>query len=197
MSSNVTENYDLASRLMKDRIILLSGPVTDQAATQLIAQMLFLEMENPDQDIHFYINSPGGSVNAGLAIYDFMSFIKCEVATYCFGMAASMGSFLLTAGAPGKRFAMPNSQILIHQPHLGNGGLGGQISDIEIHARELVKSKTKLTDMYAKHTGQKFSTLTKMMERDSYLTPEEARNLGFIDHVITSRKKVPVLGETG
>jgi ATP-dependent Clp protease protease subunit len=197
MSSNVAENYDLASRLMKDRIILLSGPVTDQAATQLIAQMLFLEMENPDQDIHFYINSPGGSVNAGLAIYDFMNFVKCEVATYCFGMAASMGSFLLTAGAPGKRFAMPNSQILIHQPHLGNGGLGGQISDIEIHARELVKSKTKLTDMYAKHTGQKFSTLTKMMERDSYLTPDEARNLGFIDHVITSRKKSPVLGETG
>lgn len=184
---NVSESF--YSRLLKDRIIILSGPVTDEIATHLISQILYLEMENPEQDIHFYINSPGGSVNAGLALYDVMNFVKCEVATYCIGMAASMGSFLLTAGAPGKRFAMPNSQILIHQPHLGNGGLGGQISDIEIHARELVKTKNKMTEFYSQHTGQKVALLAKMMERDSYLTPEEAQRLGFIDQVIASRKK--------
>jgi ATP-dependent Clp protease protease subunit len=178
-----------ATRLIQDRILILGTAVTDDVANALIAQILFLEMDNPDKDIHLYINSPGGSVSAGLAMYDVMNFVKCDVATYCFGMAASMGSFLLMAGAPGKRFAMPNSRILIHQPHLGGGGIGGQITDIEIHAKELVRTKTKITEIYGKHTGQDYKTLLKMMERDYYLSAEEAKKLGLIDQVIDSRKR--------
>lgn len=180
---------DVYSRLMTDRIVILGSAVTDEIANALIAQILFLEMDQPDKDIHLYINSPGGSVTAGLALYDVMNFVKCDVATYCFGLAASMGSFLLSAGTAGKRFAMPNSRILIHQPHLGQGGLGGQVTDIEIHARELVRSKKKMTELYVQHTGQKFATLEKMMERDHYLSAEEAQRLGLIDHVIASRKQ--------
>lgn len=187
---------DVFSRLMKDRIIILGSAVSDEVANALIAQILFLEMDNPDKDIHLYINSPGGSVSAGLAIYDVMNFVKCDIATYCFGMAASMGSFLLSAGTPGKRFAMPNSRILIHQPHLGQGGIGGQITDIEIHARELVRTKKKVTGLYVQHTGQDFATLERMMERDSYLSSEEAKKLGLIDQVILSRKGKRIFDES-
>ncbi|UYL09473.1 ATP-dependent Clp protease proteolytic subunit [Bdellovibrio sp. SKB1291214] len=182
-------SYDVYSRLLKDRILILGTAVTDEVANALIAQMLFLESDNPDKDIHLYINSPGGSVSAGLAIYDVMNYIKCDVATYCIGVAASMGSFLLTAGTRGKRFSMPNSKILIHQPHLGEGSLSGQVSDIEIHARELVRSKKKLIDIYAEHTGQSAKHLTKLMERDHYMSAVEAKELGLIDAVIESRKK--------
>jgi ATP-dependent Clp protease protease subunit len=182
-------SYDVYSRLLKDRILILGSVVTDEVANALIAQMLFLESDNPDKDIHLYINSPGGSVSAGLAIYDVMNYIKCDVATYCIGVAASMGSFLLSAGAPGKRFSMPHSRILIHQPHLGDGGIGGQVSDIEIHARELVRSKKQLIDLYAEHTGQSAKHLTKLMERDHNMTAAEAKELGLIDGVIESRKK--------
>lgn len=182
-------SYDVYSRLLKDRILILGTAVTDEVANALIAQMLFLESDAPDKDIHLYINSPGGSVSAGFAIYDIMNYIKCDVATYCIGVAASMGSFLLTAGTEGKRFSMPNSKILIHQPHMGDGGIGGQVSDIEIHARELVKSKKKLIDIYAEHTGQSAKHLTKLMERDHYMTPLEAKELGLIDGLIESRKK--------
>lgn len=189
----MTEVY---SRLIKDRIIILGTVVTDEVANDLIAQILFLETENPNKDIHLYINSPGGSVSAGFALYDVMNFVKCDIATYCFGMAASMGSFLLSAGTPGKRHSMPNSRILIHQPHLGSGGLGGQITDIEIHARELVRTKKRLTELYSEHTGQKVSLLEKMMERDSHLSPDEAKKLGLIDHVMVSRKRKHIFGET-
>jgi ATP-dependent Clp protease protease subunit len=182
-------SYDVYSRLLKDRVLILGTAVTDEVANALIAQMLFLESDNPEKDIHLYINSPGGSVSAGFAIYDVMNYIKCDVATYCIGVAASMGSFLLTAGTEGKRFSMPNSKILIHQPHLGDGGIGGQVSDIEIHARELVRSKKQLIDMYAQHTGQTAKHLTKLMERDHYMSAAEAKEFGLIDGVIESRKK--------
>jgi Protease subunit of ATP-dependent Clp proteases len=181
-------SHEVNSRLLKDRIIILGSVVTDEVANSIIAQMLFLEMDDPNKDIHLYINSPGGSVTAGLAIYDMMQFVKCDVATYCYGMAASMGSFLLMAGAEGKRFAMPNSRILLHQPHLGEGGIGGQVTDVEIHARELVKTKQKLVDIYASHTGQSASKLMKSMERDLYLSSTEAKDFGLIDHVIERRK---------
>lgn len=189
-TSSGERSYDIFSRLMKDRILILGTAVTDEVANSLIAQILFLEVDNPNKDIHLYINSPGGSVSAGLAIYDIMQFVKCDIATYCIGNAASMGSFLLAAGTAGKRHAMPNSRILIHQPHLGDGGLGGQVTDIEIHARELVKTKKKLTGIYAEHTGKNADHLMKMMERDHYLSAEEAKKLGLIDHVIESRKVI-------
>ena len=146
-------SYDIYSRLLKDRLIILGTPVTDEVANSLIAQMFFLEMDNPEKDIHLYINSPGGSVSAGLAIYDIMQFVKCDVSTYCMGMAASMGSLLLTAGAKGKRYVLPNSRIMIHQPLIAGGGLSGQASDIEIHAKEMIRTKNKLTDIYVEHTG--------------------------------------------
>ncbi len=180
--------YDVYSRLLKDRIIILGSAVTDEVANALIAQMLFLEMEDPEKDIHLYINSPGGSVSAGLAIYDIMQFVRCDVATYCLGMAASMGSLLLTAGTPGKRHAMPHSRILIHQPHLGDGGLGGQVTDIAIHAKELVRSKQKVTELYSRHTGKEAKHLARTMERDYYLSSEEAKAFGLIDHVVLPRK---------
>lgn len=187
-TSRGERSYDIYSRLLKDRIVILGSAVTDEVANSLIAQFLFLESDNPEKDINFYINSPGGSVSAGMAIYDMMQFVKCDVATYCLGMAASMGSLLLNAGTQGKRYAMPNSRIMIHQPHLGNGGIGGQVTDIEIHAKELVKTKEKLTNIYVKHTGKDFDYLAKTMERDYYLSSEEAKAFGLIDNVIEFRK---------
>jgi ATP-dependent Clp protease protease subunit len=181
-------SYDIYSRLLKERIILLGTPIDDQVANVVIAQMFFLEMENPDREIHIYINSPGGSVSAGLAIYDIMQFVKCDVSTYCIGMAASMGSLLLTAGTKGKRYILPHSKTMIHQPLIGGGGLSGQVSDIEIHAKEMVQTKRKLTEIYVKHTGRDFDFLTAAMDRDRYLTAEESKEFGLVDHVVEKRK---------
>jgi ATP-dependent Clp protease protease subunit len=187
-SARGERSYDIYSRLLKDRIVILGSAVTDEVANSLIAQFLFLEVDNPEKDIHLYINSPGGSVSAGLAIYDMMQFVKCDVATYCLGMAASMGSLLLTAGTKGKRYAMPNSRIMIHQPHLGGGGIGGQVTDIEIHARELVKTKEKLTRIYEDHTGQDYEKLARTMERDHYMSAMDSKEFGLIDSVVEFRK---------
>lgn len=187
-TSKGERSYDIYSRLLKDRIIILGSPVTDEVANTIIAQFLFLEVDNPEKDIHLYINSPGGSVSAGMAIYDMMQFVKCDVATYCMGLAASMGSLLLTAGAAGKRYSLPNTRIMIHQPLLSGGGLSGQVTDIEIHAKELIKTKEKLTRIYETHSGQKYETLAGLMERDYFLAPNEAKELGLIDHVVESRK---------
>jgi ATP-dependent Clp protease protease subunit len=189
-TSKGERSYDIYSRLLKDRIIFIGTPIVDEIANVVIAQMLFLEMENPEKDIQLYINSPGGSVTAGLGIYDIMQFVKCDIATYCTGLAASMGSLLLTAGTKGKRYALPNARIMIHQPLIGGGGLSGQASDIEIHARELVETKRQLTKMYQVHTGQSFETLDKAMDRDNFMNPMKAKEFGLIDHVVTSRKKV-------
>lgn len=187
-TSKGERSYDIYSRLLKDRIVILGSAVTDEVANAIIAQILFLEVDNPDKDIHFYINSPGGSVSAGLAIYDIMQFVKCDVATYCMGMAASMGSLLLTAGAHGKRFSMPNSRIMIHQPLLHGGGLQGQVTDIEIHAKELIKTKEKLTNIYVKHTGKDYQTLFNAMERDNFMDVQTAKDFGLLDHIVESRK---------
>lgn len=187
-TSKGERSYDIYSRLLKDRIVILGTAVTDEVANAIIAQILFLEVDNPEKDIHFYINSPGGSVSAGLAIYDIMQFVKCDVATYCMGMAASMGSLLLTAGAHGKRFSMPNTRIMIHQPLLHGGGLQGQVTDIEIHAKELIKTKEKLTNIYVKHTGKDYQTLFNAMERDNFMDADTAKNFGLIDHIVESRK---------
>lgn len=187
-TSKGERSYDIYSRLLKDRIVILGSAVTDEVANAIVAQFLFLEVDNPEKDIQFYINSPGGSVSAGLAIYDIMQFVKCDVATYCMGMAASMGSLLLTAGAKGKRYSMPNSRIMIHQPLLHGGGLSGQVTDIEIHAKELIKTKEKLTNIYVKHTGKEYSTLFTAMERDNFMDPETAKQFGLLDHIIDSRK---------
>ncbi|MCP2041328.1 ATP-dependent Clp protease protease subunit [Neisseria sp. HSC-16F19] len=178
--------YDIYSRLLKERIVFLVGPVNDATANLVVAQLLFLESENPDKDIALYINSPGGSVTAGMSIYDTMNFIKPDVSTLCLGQAASMGAFLLSAGAKGKRFALPNSRVMIHQP-LISGGLGGQASDIEIHARELLKLKQKLNELLAKHTGKKLSQVEKDTDRDHFLSAEEALKYGLIDQVVQSR----------
>ncbi len=187
-TSKGERSYDIYSRLLKDRIVILGSAVTDDVANAIIAQFLFLEVDNPEKDIQFYINSPGGSVSAGMAIYDMMQFVKCDVATYCLGMAASMGSLLLTAGTAGKRHSMPNSRIMIHQPLLHGGGLQGQVTDIEIHAKELIKTKEKLTNIYVKHTGQTYEKLFNSMERDNYMDPTVAKDFGLIDHVIAPRK---------
>ncbi|MBX3039863.1 MAG: ATP-dependent Clp protease proteolytic subunit [Bdellovibrionaceae bacterium] len=187
-TSKGERSYDIYSRLLKDRIVILGSQVTDDVANTLIAQFLFLEADNPEKDINFYINSPGGSVSAGLAIYDIMQFVKCDVVTYCMGMAASMGSLLLTAGAKGKRYSLPNTRIMIHQPHLGGGGIGGQVTDIEIHAQELVKTKEKLTQIYVHHTGQPYDKLSQLMERDRFFSAADAKEFGLIDHVLSSRK---------
>jgi len=187
-TSKGERSYDIYSRLLKDRIIILGTQVTDEVANTIVAQFLFLEVDNPEKDIHLYINSPGGSVSAGLAIYDMMQFVKCDVATYCMGMAASMGSLLLAAGANGKRYSLPNTRIMIHQPLLAGGGLSGQVTDIEIHAKELIKTKEKLTQIYETHTSQKYDTLARIMERDYFMDPKEAKELGLIDHVVESRK---------
>lgn len=178
--------FDIYSRLLKERIIFLVGPVNDHTANLVVAQMLFLESENPDKDIYFYINSPGGSVTAGMSIYDTMKFIKPDVQTLCLGQAASMGAFLLSAGTKGKRFALPNSRIMIHQP-LISGGLGGQASDIEIHARELIKLKEKLNQLLAEHTGQNIERIERDTDRDNFMSAQAAAEYGLIDKVITSR----------
>ena len=178
--------FDIYSRLLKERIIFLVGPVTDHTANLVVAQMLFLESENPDKDTFFYIDSPGGSVTAGMSVFDTMNFIKPDVSTLCLGQAASMGAFLLSAGAKGKRFALPNSRIMIHQP-LISGGLGGQASDIEIHARELIKIKQKLNELLAKHTGQPLEKVERDTDRDNFMSSEAAKEYGLIDEVIATR----------
>ncbi len=176
--------YDIYSRLLKERLIFLVGPVNDATANLVVAQMLFLESENPDKDISFYINSPGGSVSAGMAIYDTMQFIKPDVSTLCIGQAASMGAFLLTAGAKGKRFCLPNSRMMIHQPL---GGFQGQASDIEIHAKEILYLKAHLNDMLAKHTGQSIEVIDRDTDRDNFMSAEDSVKYGLIDKVLTSR----------
>ncbi|MFN0300799.1 MAG: ATP-dependent Clp endopeptidase proteolytic subunit ClpP [Burkholderiales bacterium] len=176
--------YDIYSRLLKERVIFLVGPVNDSTANLVVAQLLFLESENPDKDIFFYINSPGGSVSAGLAIYDTMQFIKPDVSTLCTGLAASMGAFLLAAGGKGKRFCLPNSRVMIHQP---SGGFQGQASDIEIHAKEILYLRGRLNDLMAKHTGQTVERIGRDTERDNFLSSEEALSYGLIDKVLTSR----------
>ena len=178
--------FDIYSRLLKERIIFLVGPVDDHTANLVVAQLLFLESENPDKDIYFYINSPGGSVTAGMSIYDTMKFIKPDVQTLCLGQAASMGAFLLSAGTKGKRFALPNSRVMIHQP-LISGGLGGQASDIEIHARELLKLKEKLNQILAEHTGKSLEQIERDTDRDNFMSAQEAADYGLIDKVITTR----------
>lgn len=178
--------FDIYSRLLKERIVFLVGPVDDQSANLVVAQLLFLESENPDKDIFFYINSPGGSVSAGMSIYDTMNFIKPNVSTLCLGQAASMGAFLLSAGEKGKRFALPNSRIMIHQP-LISGGLSGQASDIEIHAKELLKLKEKLNRLLAKHCGRDLADLERDTDRDNYMSAEEAKEYGLVDQVLENR----------
>ena len=178
--------FDIYSRLLKERIVFLVGPVDDQSANLVVAQLLFLESENPDKDIFFYINSPGGSVSAGMSIYDTMNFIKPNVSTLCLGQAASMGAFLLSAGEKGKRFALPNSRIMIHQP-LISGGLSGQASDIEIHAKELLKLKEKLNRLLAKHCGRDLADVERDTDRDNYMSAEEAKEYGLVDQVLENR----------
>jgi ATP-dependent Clp protease protease subunit len=176
--------YDIYSRLLKERVIFLVGPVNEVSANLIVAQLLFLESENPDKDIYFYINSPGGSVSAGLAIYDTMQFIKNDVSTLCIGQAASMGAFLLGAGAKGKRFVLPNSRIMIHQPM---GGFQGQASDIEIHAREILYLRARLNDLMSKHTGQPIESIEKDTDRDNFMSADEAVNYGIVDKVLVNR----------
>ncbi|WP_432663399.1 ATP-dependent Clp endopeptidase proteolytic subunit ClpP [Wukongibacter baidiensis] len=178
-------SYDIYSRLLKDRIIFLGEEVNDHTASLVVAQLMFLEAEDPDKDVHLYINSPGGSITAGMAIYDTMQYIKPDVATYCVGMAASMGAFLLTAGTKGKRFALPNAEIMIHQPL---GGTRGQATDIKIHAERIIKMKDKLNKILSERTGQPLETIEKDTERDNFMDPEEALKYGLIDKVIASRK---------
>ena len=178
--------YDIYSRLLKERVVFLVGPVTEVTANLIVAQLLFLESENPDKDISFYINSPGGSVSAGMAIYDTMQFIKPDVSTLCVGQAASMGALLLTAGAKGKRFCLPNSRVMIHQPL---GGFQGQASDIEIHAKEILFLKAKLNEILAHHTGQKIETIERDTDRDNFLSAEQSVKYGLVDRVLTSRSE--------
>src|SRR5450759_1391404 len=178
--------YDIYSRLLKERVVFLVGEVNDMTANLIVAQMLFLESENPDKDINLYINSPGGSVTAGLAIYDTMQFVKPDVTTLCTGFAASMGAFLLTAGAKGKRSALPNSRVMIHQV---SGGFRGQASDVEIHAKETLFLKRRLSEIMAKHTGQSFETIERDTDRDNFLSAEDAQKYGIIDKVLANRSE--------
>jgi ATP-dependent Clp protease protease subunit len=180
-------SYDIYSRLLKDRIIILGTAINDDVANAVIAQMLFLEADNPDKDIQLYINSPGGSVSSGLGIYDIMQFVKCDVATTCIGLAASMGSLLLNAGAKGKRYILPHARVMLHQPHI-MGGLSGQASDIEIAANEMLNTKKRLTEIYAAHTGKDYDTLDKAMDRDFYLSADQALEWGIVDQVVKVRK---------
>ena len=182
--------YDIYSRLLKERVIFLVGPVNDSTANLVVAQMLFLESENPDKDIYLYINSPGGSVSAGMAIYDTMQFIKPDVSTLCIGQAASMGAFLLTAGAKGKRYCLPNSRVMIHQPL---GGFQGQASDIAIHAKEILYLKGRLNEMLAKHTGKDIETIERDTDRDNFLSADSAVDYGLVDQVLTSRTEAPAI----
>jgi ATP-dependent Clp protease protease subunit len=186
--------FDIYSRLLKERIIFLTGPVYDQVASLLCAQLLFLESENPNKDIAFYINSPGGVVTAGLAIYDTMQYIRSPVSTVCMGMAASMGSLLLTAGEKGKRFSLPNGRIMVHQP---SGGAQGQATDIEIQAREILKTRQRLNEIYVKHTGQPIEQIQAKLERDTYMSAEEARDFGLVDQVVEQRPVTPAEATKG
>jgi ATP-dependent Clp protease protease subunit len=181
--------YDIYSRLLKERIIFLTGPVHDGAASLICAQLLFLEAENPKKDIFFYINSPGGVVSSGLAIYDTMQYISCEVSTVCMGQAASMGSLLLAAGAAGKRYCLPNARIMVHQP---SGGFQGQASDIEIHAREILSLRSRLNQIYVEHTGQPLDVIENALERDRFMPAEEAKEFGLVDQVVSKRPMVDV-----
>ena len=186
-TSRGERSFDIYSRLLKERIIFLTGEVNDEVSSLVCAQLLFLESENPKKDIYMYINSPGGVVTAGLAMYDTMQYIRCDVNTWCIGQACSMGSLLLTAGEKGKRNALPNSRIMIHQP---SGGAQGKASDIEIQANEILKMKKSLNNLYVKHTGQKLSVIEKAMDRDNFMSPEEALKFGLIDQIVTSREEI-------
>lgn len=183
-SSRGERSYDIYSRLLKERVVFLVGPVDDHTANLVVAQLLFLEAENPDKDIHLYINSPGGSVTAGMSIYDTMQFIKPDVSTMCIGQACSMGAFLLASGAEGKRYSLPNSRAMIHQP---SGGAQGQSTDIQIQAQEILKIREKMNEIMAKHTGQDIEVIDRDTERDNYMSAEESREYGLIDEVVTSR----------
>lgn len=184
--------YDIYSRLLKERIIFLTGPINDMVASLICAQLLFLESENPEKDIAFYINSPGGHVSAGLAMYDTMQYIRPDVSTVCIGQAASAGSLLLMAGAAGKRFSLPNAKIMVHQP---SGGFQGQATDIEIHAREILAVRQRLNEIYAQHTGQDIAKIEDAMERDRFMVPEEALKFGLIDEVVSERPAALAIGE--
>ena len=184
-SSRGERAYDIYSRLLKERIIFLTGPIDDNIASLICAQLLFLESENPKKEISFYINSPGGIVWSGLAIYDTMQYISSKIMTICIGQAASAGSLLLTAGSKDMRFSLPNSRIMVHQP---SGGFQGQVTDIEIHTNEIKKTKEKLNEIYSKHTGKKIEDIEKVMERDRYFSPDEAIKFGLIDKIVESRK---------
>jgi len=181
--------YDIYSRLLKERVVFLVGPVNEVSANLIVAQLLFLESENPDKDISFYINSPGGSVSAGLAIYDTMQFIKPDVSTLCIGQAASMGALLLAAGSKGKRYCLPNSRVMIHQPM---GGFQGQASDVEIHAKEILYLRAKLNEIMAKHTGQTIERIARDTDRDNFLSADEAMQYGLLDRILTSRNEATV-----
>ena len=187
-TSKGERSYDIFSRLLKDRIIYLGEDVNPTTSSLIVAQMLFLESEDPDKEIYFYINSPGGSITDGMAIVDTMNYIKCPVETVCVGLAASMGAVLLTAGEKGKRFAMPNSEIMIHQPLIGGGGLQGQATEIKIHADHLVRTREKLNKFLSERTGQSIETIEKDTERDNYMTAEEALKYGLIDGIMDKRK---------
>ena len=186
-TSRGERSFDIYSSLIKERIIFLTGEVNDEVSSLVCAQLLFLESENPKKDVYMYINSPGGVVTSGLAMYDTMQYISCDVHTLCIGQACSMGSLLLTAGAPGKRFALPNSRIMIHQP---SGGAQGKASDIEIQANEILKMKRALNNLYVKHTGQKLSVIEKAMDRDNFMSPEEALKFGLIDQIVANRDEI-------
>lgn len=183
-TSRGERSFDIYSRLLKERIIFLSGQVHDQVSTLIVAQLLFLEADNPKKDIALYINSPGGSVTAGLAMYDTMRYIRPQISTMCIGLAASMGSLLLTAGDKGKRFSLPNSRIMVHQP---SAGFQGQASDIERHAKDIIQTKRRLNEIYVEHTGQDYDTIEKTLDRDTFMTPEEALEFGLIDEVLEQR----------
>ncbi len=185
-TSRGERSFDIYSRLLKERIVFLTGEVQDEVASLICAQLLFLESENPNKDIAFYINSPGGVVTSGMAIFDTMNYIRCDVSTLCIGQAASMGSLLLAAGAKGKRFCLPNARVMIHQP---SGGFRGQASDIEIHAREILALRTRLNNIYVERTGQDLETIEKAMERDNFMSAEEAKAFGLVDEVVTARSK--------
>ena len=182
-------SYDIYSRLLEDRIIFLADQVTDATASLVVAQLLYLEAKDPDKDIQLYIDSPGGSITAGMAIYDTMQYIKCDVSTICIGMAASMGAFLLAAGEKGKRFALPNSEVMIHQPLIAGGGLSGQTTDIKIYTDHLVNSKKKMNEILAERTGQTYEKLCEDTERDNFMTAQEAKEYGLIDEVIVKASK--------
>ena len=191
-TSRGERSYDIYSRLLKERVIFAVGPVEDHMANLIVAQLLFLESENPDKDIHLYINSPGGSVTAGLSIYDTMQFIKPDVSTMCVGQAASMGAFLLSGGAKGKRYCLPNARTMIHQP---SGGAHGQASDIDIHAKEILIIRKRLNELMAEHTGQPLETVERDTERDFFMNAEQSRDYGLVDEVVGSRTEAPETAE--